>query len=583
MKKSVIWPLLATGLLLVPSMSCSDLRLKPDLMIASVELEPNDLIVLEGEEVELTPRVIDSRGDEVELPTWYKPIWTTTDAKAVSVQAGVITGKSGTATISVQIVNRKASAKVRVNPILEDMKPYAAYVIQSIQGHPDPTVRIIEDRAGLLRVFAVVEEDHYYEVPELGVRVESNGMTLDTVLKQEHGEIHAKDPGAGDFDFSYDLELSADMIQSGMTIGLTFDPADQIRGIGGSQVIEPDMTRVRTQRQIIVPTISSSSPPEVVDWAAGLHEEHEDMWWAKTLLPISDRELVVHETFHTTRNLRRRNGWVNWLSDILAIYQLEGSQRGSYYYGAILPFNGAFAAGLGFVGRPVAVGFTDGDVFAHELGHNMSLYHAPCGGPGSVDRNFPNPDGSIGDWGYNPLARRLIRPTSPDIMGYCDRSWISNYHFEKALSFRKNSATQGVQGEGLMIWGVEWNGALELNPIFAVKTRLSVPDLAGLYEAVGYDARGEVLFSFRFNSLELDHDNTRLFNIVIPRGDWTLSSVMVNGPGVMATIAHGADPMAIVWSESGQVRAILSDVGTIPAMFREDRVIISDGIPGERR
>ena len=551
MKQGTIWLLVATGLLLVPPMGCSDLRLEPDLTIASVELEPNDLIVLEGEEVELTLRVIDSRGDEIELPAWYKPIWTTTNAKAVSVQAGVITGKSGTATISVQVGNRKASAKVRVNPSLEDMKPYAAYVIQSIQGHPDPTVRIIEGRAGLLRVFAVVEEDHYYEVPKLGVRVESNGMTLDTVLKQEHGEIHAKDPGAGDFDFSYDLELSADMIQPDMTIGLTFDPADQIRGIGGSQVIKPDMTRVRTQRQVIVPTISSSSPPEVVDWAAGLDEEHEDMWWAKTLLPISDRELVVHETFHTTRNLRRFNGWRNWLSDILAIYVLEGSQPGSYYYGAILRFNGVPVAGVGFVGRPAAVGFTDGDIFAHELGHNMSLYHAPCGGASGLDRNFPNPDGSIGDWGYNPLARRLIKPTTPDIMGYCDRSWISGYHFEKALTFRKNTATQGVRGEGLMIWGVERDGALELNPIFAVKTRLSVPDPAGLYEAVGYGVRGEVLFSFRFNSLELDHDDARPFNIVVPRGDWTLSSVTVSGPDVMATIAHGADPMAIVWSESG--------------------------------
>ena len=38
------------------------------------------------------------------------------------------------------------------------------------------------------------------------------------------------------------------------------------------------------------------------------------------------------------------------------------------------------------------------DVIAHELGHNLSLYHAPCGGAQGPDPSFPQRDGSIGSW-----------------------------------------------------------------------------------------------------------------------------------------------------------------------------------------
>ncbi len=35
---------------------------------------------------------------------------------------------------------------------------------------------------------------------------------------------------------------------------------------------------------------------------------------------------------------------------------------------------------------------------AHEVGHNLDLRHAPCGGAGGPDPTFPYPDGSIGMW-----------------------------------------------------------------------------------------------------------------------------------------------------------------------------------------
>lgn len=37
----------------------------------------------------------------------------------------------------------------------------------------------------------------------------------------------------------------------------------------------------------------------------------------------------------------------------------------------------------------------------HELGHNTSLYHAPCGTGSSLDLGYPYPDAEIGTWGVD--------------------------------------------------------------------------------------------------------------------------------------------------------------------------------------
>ena len=78
-------------------------------------------------------------------------------------------------------------------------------------------------------------------------------------------------------------------------------------------------------------------------------------------------------------------------------------------------------------------------VIAHELGHNLSLRHAPCGTRG--DPSFPYPDGSIGAWGYDFRdGGRLVRHSTRDLMSYCDPQWISDYHFTNALRFRLSDA-----------------------------------------------------------------------------------------------------------------------------------------------
>ena len=49
----------------------------------------------------------------------------------------------------------------------------------------------------------------------------------------------------------------------------------------------------------------------------------------------------------------------------------------------------------------------------HELGHSMSLRHAPCGLLFDPDPNYPYPSGEIGVWGYDFGRTAWCLPTLP--------------------------------------------------------------------------------------------------------------------------------------------------------------------------
>lgn len=125
----------------------------------------------------------------------------------------------------------------------------------------------------------------------------------------------------------------------------------------------------------------------------------------------------------------------------------RNGDRTSFYYG-VFDYGaddvGGSYAGCAWLGFPTAVGYISttnpgraAATFAHEIGHNLSLHHAPCGNPANVDPNFPYLGGSIGVWGYRASAGEVVPNDVPDLMSYCGGGleWISDYHFERALEF----------------------------------------------------------------------------------------------------------------------------------------------------
>jgi hypothetical protein len=77
-------------------------------------------------------------------------------------------------------------------------------------------------------------------------------------------------------------------------------------------------------------------------------------------------------------------------------------------------------------------GYTGNEgTLAQELGHAMGRAHAPCGGAGDVDPDYPYGRANIGVMGWDVVLRELVDSGGRvfDFMSYCHPNWVSDYTF----------------------------------------------------------------------------------------------------------------------------------------------------------
>ena len=172
----------------------------------------------------------------------------------------------------------------------------------------------------------------------------------------------------------------------------------------------------------------------------------------------------------------------------------------------------------------------DAVVMAHELGHNMSLLHAPCGIAGRGDPGFPEPDGTVGIWGYDFRENGgLVNAATPDFMSYCEPGWTSGYHFANALGYRLETeaenrvATSAEPVQSLLLWGgVDPDGHPVLEPSLVVNVPPVLPSEPGDHRLEGRTAGGDLLFALAFDMAEIaDGDGSAGFVFALPvQADW---------------------------------------------------------------
>ena len=140
------------------------------------------------------------------------------------------------------------------------------------------------------------------------------------------------------------------------------------------------------------------------------------------------------------------------LDEVTALWNAEADPD-EFYHGV---FNFPWPASMDFEGRGGGVAVRPGrvavseisvhNVIPHELGHNLSLQHTPGCGAGSIDENYPYPDGALGlSPGWDLNWRRLISRDDSgykDVMSYCRRhSFVSDYHYRKASDYWRSTGS----------------------------------------------------------------------------------------------------------------------------------------------
>ncbi len=166
--------------------------------------------------------------------------------------------------------------------------------------------------------------------------------------------------------------------------------------------------------------------------------------------PVSEVQLTVHPVVPYDHGLTL-SGSVDFndVNDVLYDLRAQDAPASNvYYYGILAPADsfddyckGTCVTGQSYtVDDPTSddirlgagVAFDQDDAagtLAHELGHMLGRYHAPCG-TSSWDQDYPYDGGVIGVWGWDPRKKALKGPDAfTDIMGYCDPQWVSDYTY----------------------------------------------------------------------------------------------------------------------------------------------------------
>ena len=453
-----------------------------------------------------------------------------------------------------------------------------AYLTQAVQSRKFPVPLVAGEKA-LLRVFVTAATPTTEGIPPVRARFYLDGTEVHVVDIPARSAAIPTEVDEGDLSRSSNAEVPGETVQAGLEMVVEIDPEGSLdpdlgvaRRIPETGRIAVDVREMPALHLTVVPFLWNVDPHwEVVETARAMEadpEGHELLWHTRTLLPIGDFDVTAHAPVLTSTSY---DEWGPILDQTVAIRAIEGGT--GHYMGTMSRPGREGQAGKAFLPGRVFISRLNPTTMAHELGHNMSLYHAPCGGAGGPDPGFPYPDGSIGAWGYDfRYGGALASPDRTDLMSYC-ASWISDYHFTNALRFRlfDEGQAQGTslaaQGdESLLLWGgMSAEGEPFLNPSFVVDARPLLPSAAGEHRITGRSDGGDELFSLSFDLAEVaDGDGSSAFAFVLPvEPGWadSLASITLSGAAGSATLDSDTDrPMSILLDPStGQVRGILRD------------------------
>jgi hypothetical protein len=351
----------------------------------------------------------------------------------------------------------------------------------------------------------------------------------------------------GDLDLSYDALIPGEVIAPGVTFHVEVDPDGTIPAAAGSVLRFPAAGEFAQEVREVAPfglrmvPVNHARDSEMTQGLA-----REVTRFASDVFPLAGFDVDVRTPYTTDSDLSGREGWSDLIFEILLLRLDDGSDR--YYYGGFRRFSVGGLLGLGYVGYPVSIGDeAQASTIAHEIGHNLSLRHAPCGGPEGVDPAYPHAGGDVGIYGYDRSSGRVTVPGEMvDLMTYCTPDWISDFHYEKALAYRdtsefdtgfsdsRASASRGDAGPRLLVSGGVLDGELSLRPALSWSGPASVPAATSSdYRVEGLDDAGRVLFELPVLMRPLDHLEGGMFLVSIPESlarPGELGTLRLTGP-----------------------------------------------------
>lgn len=414
-------------------------------------------------------------------------------------------------------------------------------------------VPTVEKRPGVIRVFVQASQPNT-PAPLMRVFWNVNGVTGNAKLTGP--ATIPQNPTMGNMGSTYNYEFDETLLEPGAKIYVKIDPKDATLETNESNNRYP-ANGWRDINTVDVPKMKITIVPITIQGGASANISHSQATelLGKTfkLHPIGDYNVQVRDNYTFMNPTGTFNDWITLVGEMLALQQSENPNR---QYHALLPPGGLTPglgiAGIGYVGAPAAVSIQNQETIAHETGHNLSLYHAPCSGnEGNPDLNYPYAGGKIGKWGYDIYTGALKDPAvHVDLMTYCAPEWVSDYNFNNVIDFRTSTFgwdTDAEPDSGPAPAGttyLQFSGLVPSNALQAlmqtnelgntataqisdvrVVERLGSISAAGDHRIVGVDASGNEVVSASFRTYPLDHADGAGFVVSVPVADTDLMTV----------------------------------------------------------
>jgi hypothetical protein len=358
-----------------------------------------------------------------------------------SVAAGNLTvggGCSNTVNISgiefAQVLSQNAGAQYqRLNPGQETW--VRAYVTSTTAGRAAPVVRLTG----------------FSGATQLGELTMTGPATLPQLA------AGSAPPNAQRYDIAqtFRAQLPANWVNSGLRVRVEVDPGNAA-GVATSQDATPTVGSATRMEIVVVPLVSGSNSPTMPSAAQLLSELARALPIARDQITVTVR--APYTLNGVTDGVDTGSEWQNALSELDELRAREGPNK--VYYGMVRPMVNAGIAGIGYVNgvrdnfpNMSSLGWDSSRsswtrTMIHELGHNFSREHAPCGNVANADPSYPYSGGAMGTAPlFNSETDVILAPgagsTQYDVMGYCSGAWFSDYNLSFVQQFLEYQRSQG--------------------------------------------------------------------------------------------------------------------------------------------
>jgi hypothetical protein len=471
-------------------------------------------------------------------------------------------------------------------------------VTQSVQ-NPANSVPLVANRRTALRVYAYSLTGAPQSDVRVSVAATRNGTALLGSPLVIGPQTAPTSPSRANYASSFNVELPSGWLSGAVAMTATAYIGSLPSGGGATSSLALNFTSVPALDVMVVPISYThnggwtyAAPP------ANDTTRNEVRDWMIRAYPVSTVTVSFHSAYAFSGNLANLSDWSALLGSITTLKQIELGPIGRVYYGLIPTTDGGHRwfysgySGLGWIGLPrtsiglqlpTSAGWSadqTGETAAHEVGHNLGRYHAPCGGVADPDLSYPYAGGSIGQFGLDIPKGVLWNPaTTYDLMGYCDPQWVSDYTYQGLYDDQRSigASVLAASAPGLFIRGTFTSaGEVALKPVYALSLPPTDLPAASDYQVELLDASGQVLAAYPVPVLEASNEGgtVQAISAVVPQLAQAVARVRLVRAGQtsaekdLAPAGVGIQSAPTVSPQPDGLITLSWNVATLPALVR---------------